>query len=425
MPTFDDTGLTQVEQDIVEPQPLTIDEETPQPENTAQVEKTFDTNGLSEPLPSANRPNPNAELIKKYKEGFFDKEPFKKAAVEELIRRKYIDPMQYVDPALVIGSAAIAEPIAGWAGIAGTLMSGDEGQGADWVSKAREYFTKKPADKESAETLKSIGETVAPVVDKFTATQKLLGDAAFDLTGSATLAAAAATTPTALLELLGLRGLRALRRGEKLIDATGKPTEVLQIELKRQGLNYETLSNEAKALIPSEIEAGNLPGSKPIRKPVEQALVKQIESGSREDALAPFRAENGRLRADLAGVEAINQGFRPGFVQAIKTSNPATKAKMREMVDIMRKSKANERFSLDHRPSDIAGDAVVNRLSYIRNAANESRKELDVIAQTKLKGQPVDTKKVLSQLDDSLYDLDVDLIPDVDGMTKTKNLKGL
>jgi hypothetical protein len=81
------------------------------------------------------------------------------------------------------------------------------------------------------------------------------------------------------------------------------------------------------------------------------------------------------------------------------------------MVDIMRKAKANERFSLDHRPSDVAGNAVSERLSYVRKAADDARKELDTIAETKLQGQPVDISNISNTLRDSLYDLDVDLVP--------------
>jgi hypothetical protein len=316
-----------------------------------------------------------------------------------------------LEPAATIASAIAAEPIAGIAGIVQSLNPfAEEGAGAEAVASTREALTYQPRTEGGKQVLSEVGGVVEPAGKVFSNLETSLGDFAFDLTGSPTISAAAASAPTMIGELLGLKSLKALRTGEKLLDATGQPTKILRRELNKQGLDYGSLTPEAKKLIPEEVGPELLPGSKPIRREVENTVIEQINAGGREDSLATLKVTDGRLRGDKLGAAAVKQGFRPGIVQAIKTSSKATKTQMRKMLKTMRRIKNNERVAMDTRPSDVVGDSISERIGYISESANTARKELDEIAKTKLPGVQIDTTQVLETLRDSLADLDVRLV---------------
>ena len=102
-------------------------------------------------------------------------------------------------------TGAIAEPAAGLAGIAGSVLPGEEGQGADWVESAREALTYQPKTEAGQDISKAVGEVVQPVAEVVEGAEKALGDAVFDATGEAWLAAGATAIPAAVLEFLGVK----------------------------------------------------------------------------------------------------------------------------------------------------------------------------------------------------------------------------
>ncbi len=108
-------------------------------------------------------------------------------------------------------SGAVAEPLAGLAGIAQSLNPfAEEGAGAQAIESTREALTFKPRTETGQAQQQAIGEALAPVGEAITGTEKFLGDTAFDLTGSPAIAAAAKSLPTAALEVLGFKGAKRL-----------------------------------------------------------------------------------------------------------------------------------------------------------------------------------------------------------------------
>ena len=107
-------------------------------------------------------------------------------------------------------SGAVAEPIAGLAGIAQSLNPfADEGAGAEAVQSTREALTFQPRTETGQAQQQAIGETLAPVAEKLGQAEKFLGDETLKLTGSPALASIAHTLPTAALELIGVKGARS------------------------------------------------------------------------------------------------------------------------------------------------------------------------------------------------------------------------
>ena len=126
-----------------------------------------------------------------------------------------------LETAATIASGALAEPVAGVAGIAQSLNPfADEGAGAEAVKATQEALTYQPRTEAGQESLQATGEALKPVGDFFQDIESGLGDYAYNLTGSPAFAAAATTAPTAFLELLGAGvGRRAVKGAEQGVGA--------------------------------------------------------------------------------------------------------------------------------------------------------------------------------------------------------------
>lgn len=306
--------------------------------------------------------------------------------------------------AATVATSAVAEPISGVAGIVGSVLPGEKGKGSEFVKKTQDALTFGPKSESGKQALRKVGELAKNIPD----VGKAVGDFAFDVTGSPGLAAFASATPSLIGELIGLKGLSSLRRGTKLIDSFGEPTKALVKVLEKEGLDFDLLSPQAKAVIPEEIDAGFI--KRTSRKQIaEEALIEQIQAGAKDDALAKLRIEDGRVVSDSLAKKAVGQGFSEGFVQSIKSSSPKTKQNMLKMSNMMKRIKKNERLGLDMRPSDIIGDSVTDRVKFIKESAETARKDLNKIADTKLRGQKISGEGVLKTLNESLSDLDISI----------------
>lgn len=212
--------------------------------------------------------------------------------------------------------------------------------------------------------------------------------------------------------LLMMKALGGLKTGSILIDQDGRPSIELRKALKTQGLEFETLTPEAKALIPKKLDPTLLPLDKTAVNAAEKALVQQIKTGGRDGSLAGLKLSGDKVVPDKIALAATKQGFREGTVQAVKTSSQATKQKMRQMLNNMRAIKADESLDSSLRPSNVAGESVLQRLTFIKSKTDLARQELNQIAKTKLRGQSLDTAPMLNKLESSLDDLGVRLVGD-------------
>jgi hypothetical protein len=330
------------------------------------------------------------------------------------------------EPLAAIASGAIAEPIAGIAGLGAEALSAlgaDVPSGADVIGQVKESLTFQPPTQAGQAGLQAVGDVIAPIAEPLAQGVDFLADKTLDITGSPAAAAFVKTAPVAIAELFGLGALRKLRVGTKLIDDAGNPTKVLRKSLDKQGLDFENLTPEAKAQIPAIADQSFIAGRPLVPEASENALLEQIKSGGRDDALAGLKIVNNKVTPDKAGLEALKQGYAPGFVQSIKTSTPETKAQMQKMLNISRRIKKQERVGLDVRPGNIVGESVSKRIQFIRNKANDARKELDGIALKNLPGKEINSSTIIDQLQTSLNDLDIELVDGPKGVP-TPEFKG-
>lgn len=155
------------------------------------------------------------------------------------------------EPALTFGSAVLAEPIAGLAGLFQTINPfADPGAGARAVEGTREALTVQPFSEEGKIGLQAVAEfgPVKGFVDILEASEQGLGDLGFEIAGPLG-GAFGASIPTIILEGLGLVSLKKLRVGKAdLIDsATGKPKPELQKALDDAGVDFNDLTPQQRA----------------------------------------------------------------------------------------------------------------------------------------------------------------------------------
>lgn len=154
---------------------------------------------------------------------------------------------RFLEPAKTFITGAIAEPIAGLAGLASAPFVGVD-EAAQNVEKTREALTFQPKTKQGKIGLQAVAEfpPVKVFIEGLLKSEKFLGDLGFDITGPAG-GAFGASIPTAILEALGLVSLKKLRLGKAdLIDSEGKPIPELQAALDEAGVPFEDLPAQAK-----------------------------------------------------------------------------------------------------------------------------------------------------------------------------------
>lgn len=121
----------------------------------------------------------------------------------------------------------------------------------------------------------------------------------------------------------------------------------------------------------------------------------RLQAGDTDKDLAKFMLPPGAGKSlapakaipDPEATEAIKQGFDDGVIAAIKASSPENKAKLLQQAIIAQKGKKNALYGSANRPSDIAGDSLLQRVNHIKKVNREAGSQLDGVAKS-LKGKP-------------------------------------
>lgn len=190
-------------------------------------------------------------------------------------------------------SGAIAEPIAGLAGIAQSLNPfADEGAGARAVESVRGALTIKPSTEAGQAQQQIIGKTLAPVGEALSSTEKFLGENVLELTGSPALASVAHSLPTAVLELIGFKGAKRI---------TGAPKEPTKRAIKKSIVESAPEIDQIKSAASAVYKEIDDSGVR-IKPQAINNLVGTIEAKTRKSGLDP------RVTKQAAGaLEALRE----------------------------------------------------------------------------------------------------------------------
>ena len=321
-------------------------------------------------------------------------------------------------------------------GISGirSLMSSDGGQAAEDVEKTKEavknFFpriegrTAREISEIPGELLESSPEFIQEGVEFVGDKAKMLGagiDAASNVLaeeGQPLKATALQTTkaiPDALALVAGGMGVaqavskaggaNMFKTQSKTKQRIGKLLEdgIADVETARFELDGDKVGPDSGAQLPAI--------------PDDFETVPFIDAA--ESLQETIRIGAPRVKRDKEAIASIKQGFDDGVIAMVKGASGTDKQKMLKMVEIKERAKKNRREEAKNRPSDVAGDTVMERYNFVRSRNREAGKSLDGIAKD-LKGQNVEFTDTIDnfilELDDTLgVTIGPDLKPNFDG----------
>lgn len=126
----------------------------------------------------------------------------------------------FLEPAAALASSAVAEPVAGLAGIGAAIAGGAE-EGAEAVKATRDALTYAPRTASGQKSMAAISGAVEPVAEAIQGAEQFLGDAGEEI-GGPVGGAIGKTIPTAVMTGLGVKGMRGSKPGTRLSPDTAK-----------------------------------------------------------------------------------------------------------------------------------------------------------------------------------------------------------
>lgn len=283
----------------------------------------------------------------------------------------------------------------------------------------------------SGQGLEQATKTIRDVQEK--GVGQTAGDRVFEATGDPLYAAAAATSPEIVASIIPItklvKGRRALKLklADKVKAASAQPELSTQIKSITGGVKDGTIGIESatKALDQLDAVIKNKSGltvaskvakiSDDVKKGGQLALEKlddladEVAAPAPEKSLAKFMVSGaGKVKADSVAKETIKQGFDQGVIAAVKGASKVDRVKMSKMVEIMQKGKENALFAMKNRPSDIAGNSLLDRLNHVKTINREAGKQIDDVAKS-LRGKPVDSSTAVNNFMNNLDEMGIRL----------------
>lgn len=239
----------------------------------------------------------------------------------------------FIEPALSVGSAIAAEPIAGLAGI-GRALTGDPVAAGQTVEDVQQALTFQPRTEKGQESLRALGEFVEPVGDLFKELEQSIGQIALPGPGNQAAVATLRASGQGLLADLLEKGASP----ELATALFAGPTTAAEIAGARGGLAAGAKARRiAKADLPADInelvkvgEARRVPLLTSDVIPPETFLGKSIQQLG--EKLGPLgtggkRAAQQRARVDVVteladefGVD-ITATFESDIIKSVVASN--------------------------------------------------------------------------------------------------------
>jgi hypothetical protein len=286
-------------------------------------------------------------------------------------------------------------------GIAGQIASGELGtqEGGERAQQsaieAAQALTYQPRTQAGQQQVQALGGILEPLA----ALAPIAATIPLGATTQGVSTAAGAALRSAAPRIPGVQQVANALKPSVLVDTSGKPSAGFAKVLKANDIQFENIAQDLSGI----------PKTAKPQEAVTEIIKKKIERGDTDDFLASKKIDKntGAVVDDRLAGEALRQGFRPGDVQMIKSATPKTAERMQQMLNIRRQTYANERMGLNKRPSDVLGESLLTRFTFIRNRANSARNELNAIAETTLPGKAIDVNRVANTFFDTLEDLDV------------------
>lgn len=296
---------------------------------------------------------------------------FTKEQMRTALRKKFNNAAESttgaLDAAATLGSAVVAEPVSGLAGIGSSIYNMDASKGADTVKAVQDAMTYQPRTAKGQEYLQNVSEFVEPVANLIGSASQNLGDKAYAATGSPTLAAAAYSVPTAIAEGIGLKGLNIARKPVSKAD-------LYAVRMGGGGVAPITSVSDLFDLSPVDL-ANQLKKSDPTKVTHEGAW--RVESNRfftdyMPDGSMKMISKDGRVLKELSPSDSVRL-FRERILEA-EASKPEVQAEIQRRQDAIElESSKPEDYRMQHKaPTRSKGNPTADNLSDVFDSIYES-----------------------------------------------------
>ena len=323
-----------------------------------------------------------------------------------------------IEPAMAIGSSLVAEPTAGYAGMISQAAPGGM-TGAERVEVVRDEYTYQPRTPSGQKGMERVGDLVEFGLD-FTRMPvamaagllsyisggpqeaneafggvmeqgigKTLGGAAEEVGAPPSVSAAAETAPEAVASALGVRGIRSRPASQAMdvaLPSRRERRERMESELPTERQDARTVGYRMEP--PRQLPA---PDSTP-------QAPRYITQGG----------EYRRIQQDPLQNKVAKMGFDPAFITMIREATPGDRQRMLQMLDEREKSLFNMGEAVESRPTDVVGDAIVERVDTVVRTMKDAGRRVDAEARA-LKGRRVDVQTPVNAFIDNLDDIGIGL----------------
>ena len=137
-----------------------------------------------------------------------------------------------------------------------------------------------------------------------------------------------------------------------------------------------------------------------------------------DTSVVNYRLVNNEPVIDVPINDALKQGWKDGTLSTIKAATDKDRQAMTKMLNIFKMGEKNEKFRATKRPADILGDTVESRISFLTKANKEAGNEINKVANSQLRGKPVNFDPAINTFIEDLGALGVRVEVDSNGVAK-------
>jgi len=342
-------------------------------------------------------------------------------SINSLLGTKYTLPTQAMEDLLT--RLGVAEPKTAAERIIQTTTAGASGAiGGVALGKAVEAAASSPVTKAVGQAMATTPTFQALTGATSAGSGQVAKEAGAGPVGQVAAQVAGAIIPSApsLVRNLTGQAAKAIAPQGAGIKQLGAPTTIEQLRLGNSAPAAPTTRESLQSIKATVGEKA----ADVLALPNKQAEIARIIKTAPDSVDAvQYRLSGTQVVPDNQASEAIKQGWKDGAIASIKAASDKDRQAMTKMVNIFKLGEKSDSFRALNRPADILGDSVQARVDFLANANQKAGKTIDRIAQTKLRGKPVNYDPAMNSFLDELDSIGVKVEMGSDGVAKA-NLKG-
>jgi len=229
-------------------------------------------------------------------------------------------------------------------------------------------------------------------------------DKTFEWTGSPLLSATAKSSPEIVGAILPIARMSFIQKMKpNRLDA------VLAEDVHNELVAYKQAKAQptqpANNVQPSVVDPAQTISKKSVQLPPEEQALLNAPRPKFEEPPEMIRGAAG-ASSDPLFKEVLTQGFDSGNMTFARGMSTPDRVKSLNMLDILERRMKDPEYRIDHRPSDVVGDSLKERVLKVKAENTRSGKAIDIEAE-KLKDLTVDVAGDFEKMFDDLSEMGI------------------